>query len=47
MAGKNKGGREVRKPKAAQPKNNASQPSKKGVAGPLPQPAPVVTRPGR
>lgn len=31
MAGKNKGGREVRKPKADKPKHNASQPSTKGV----------------
>lgn len=31
MAGKNKGGREIRKPKAAQPKKTAAQPSRKGA----------------
>lgn len=33
MAGKNKGGREVRKSKAEKPKTNASQPSVKGATG--------------
>ena len=32
MAGKNKGGREVKKPKAEKAKNNMSQPSVKGVS---------------
>lgn len=32
MSGKNKGGREAKKPKAEKPKNNASQPSLKGTA---------------
>ena len=32
MAGKNKGGREAKKPKAEKPKLNMSQPSTKGVA---------------
>ena len=32
MAGKNKGGREAKKPKAEKVKNNASQPSTKGGA---------------
>ena len=32
MAGKNKGGRETKKPKADKPKLNMSQPSTKGVA---------------
>lgn len=32
MAGKNKGGRETKKPKAAVAKTNASQPSTKGGA---------------
>ena len=31
MAGKNKGGREIRKVKVEKPKGNASQPSSKGV----------------
>lgn len=31
MAGKNKGGREVKKPKAEKAKSNASQPSVKGT----------------
>ena len=31
MAGKNKGGRETRKPKAEKPKTNASQPTLKAV----------------
>ncbi len=33
MAGKDKGGREAKKPKAAKVKNNASQPSAKGAPG--------------
>ncbi len=32
MSGKNKGGREAKKPKAAKVKNNASQPSTKDTA---------------
>lgn len=32
MSGKNKGGREAKKPKAAKVKNNASQPSLKDSA---------------
>ncbi|GAA4331297.1 hypothetical protein GCM10023162_36400 [Klenkia terrae] len=32
MSGKNKGGREAKKPKAAKAKNNASQPSTKDTA---------------
>ncbi|MEO6881578.1 MAG: hypothetical protein ABI181_11630 [Mycobacteriaceae bacterium] len=33
MAGKNKGGREAKKPKAEKVKTNASQPSVKGASG--------------
>ncbi|UZJ24739.1 hypothetical protein RHODO2019_16770 [Rhodococcus antarcticus] len=33
MAGKNKGGREAKKPKTEKLKSNASQPSTKGAAG--------------
>ncbi|MHA3704254.1 hypothetical protein ACXR2U_18940 [Jatrophihabitans sp. YIM 134969] len=32
MAGKNKGGREAKKPKTKKPKLNMSQPTTKGVA---------------
>lgn len=39
MAGKNKGGREAKKPKAEKAKNNASQPSTKGVGDLTAKPA--------
>jgi hypothetical protein len=37
MAGKNKGGREAKKPKAEKVKNNASQPSTKGAVDAIKQ----------
>lgn len=39
MAGKNKGGREVKKPKVEAVKKNASQPTLKGVPGVVAAPA--------
>lgn len=37
MSGKNKGGREAKKPKAAKAKTNASQPSLKGAVDAIAQ----------
>ncbi|MCW2583574.1 MAG: hypothetical protein JWQ53_2364 [Klenkia sp.] len=39
MAGKNKGGRETKKPKAEKAKTNASQPSLKGAVDAIKQKA--------
>jgi len=46
MAGKNKGGREARKPKAEKPKGNASQPSAKGANELIPSAKSTTKRPG-
>ena len=46
MAGKNKGGREAKKPKAEKVKNNASQPSAKGAAGDVESAKVAGKRPG-